>query len=375
MFDYLVVGGGFSGCVLAERLATQLDKNVLIVERRDHIGGNAYDYFDEHGILVHKYGPHILHTNSKRVWDYLSKFTDWRSYNHKVLAAVDGVLVPVPFNLNSIKMLFPPQYAVKIEKLLIDHFGYEKKIPILQMRESTSGELRRLADFVYDKIFYGYTTKQWGVKPEDLDSSVTARVPVLIGNDNRYFQDVYQGLPLNGYTAMFKKMIDDRRIRVLLNTDYKSAVEGLNFDKMIYTGPIDYFFDYVYGELPYRSLKFDFKTYQQEHLQHVGTVNYPNEHDYTRITEYKYLTGQESNVTSVTMEYAQPYLNGVNEPYYPIPRDENAALYEKYARSAAKLNGAVRFVGRLANYKYYNMDQIVARALSVFEKEICRVNG
>ncbi|HUI29498.1 MAG TPA: UDP-galactopyranose mutase [Candidatus Acidoferrales bacterium] len=373
MFDYLIVGAGYSGCVLAERLASQLGKNVLVVERRDHIAGNAYDYYDEHGILVHKYGPHIFHTNSKKVWDYLSKFTEWRPYEHKVLAAVDGLKVPVPFNLNSLYMLFPPKRAEELERLLLENFGYDKKIPILRMREAASGELCQLADYVYEKIFYGYTTKQWGLKPEELDPSVTARVPVLVGRDDRYFQDVYQGMPLKGYTSMFRRMIDDHRIHVLLNTDYKSVIEDLKFDRMIYTGPIDYFFDYVHGELPYRSLRFEMKTFQAEYYQEVAQVNYPNENDYTRTTEFKHLTGQESHLTSVAFEYPQAHLNGLNEPYYPIPREENAELYNKYIDGAGRLNGTVYFVGRLADYKYYNMDQIVARALAVFEKEICGI--
>jgi len=370
-FDYLIVGAGYSGCILAERIATQLEKRVLLVERRNHIAGNAYDYYDENGILVHKYGPHIFHTNSKKVWDYLSRFTEWRLYYHKVLAVVDGKKIPVPFNLNSLKMIFPERYAEKLEQLLIEKYGYGVKIPILKFLEDAEGELKVLAEFIYEKIYYGYTLKQWNLKPEELDPGVTARVPgIFISKDDRYFQDKYQGIPKLGYTKMFEKMINHPNIHILLNTDYKDIIDFIKFDKLIFTGPIDYFFDYVYGELPYRSLRFKFERYDVEFFQEVAQVNYPNDYDYTRITEFKHLTGQVSSYTVVAYEYPEAYEIGANEPYYPIPREENLEVYRKYANEAKKLNGVVHFVGRLADYKYYNMDQIVARALSVFENEI-----
>lgn len=367
MFDYLIVGAGFSGCVLAERLASQLDKKILIVERRGHIAGNAYDYCDDHGILVHKYGPHIFHTNSRKVWDYLSQFTEWRLYEHKVLASVDGVKVPVPFNLNSLYMLFPPKHAEKLERLLLENFGYGKKIPILQMREVSSEELRQLVDYVYEKIFYGYTTKQWGFKPEELDPSVTARVPVLIGRDDRYFHDIYQAMPRHGYTEMFKRILDSPNIEVQLNTNYRNILDSVRFDRMIFTGPIDEFFDFIYGELPYRSLRFEVRYHDEALLQEVGTVNYPNKHAFTRITEFKHLTGQDCPGTVTAAEYPENYLKAINIPYYPIPRDENERVYQKYRAEAAKRGGTVLFLGRLAEYKYYNMDQVVARALRAFE--------
>ena len=373
-FDFLIVGAGYSGCVLAERIATRLDKTVLIVEKRNHIGGNAYDYHDESGVLVHKYGPHIFHTNSQKVWNYLGEFTEWRPYEHKVLAAIDGMKVPVPFNLNSLYLLFPPKRAENLENILLSTFGYGKKVPILQMKETASGELLQLAQYIYEKVFYGYTTKQWGLKPEELDPSVTARVAVFISRDDRYFQDTFQAIPKDGYTSMFEKMISDHRIHVMLNTDYKSIVADVKFDKMIYTGPIDYFFDYAHGELPYRSLRFEMKTFSMERFQEVGQVNYPNENDYTRTTEFKHLTGQESRVTSVAFEYPLAHLNGINEPYYAIPKEENAELYSKYLNEANRISGTTYFVGRLADYRNYNMDQIVARALTVFENEICGIN-
>ena len=373
--DWLIVGAGFSGCVLAERIATQLGQKVLIVERRDHIGGNAYDYYDEHGILVHKYGPHIFHTNSKKVWDYLSQFTEWRPYYHRVLAVVDGKKVPIPFNLNSLYALFPPRHAEKLEELLIKHYGFGVKIPILKLRENVEGELRFLADYIYEKVFYGYTLKQWGLKPEELDPSVTGRVPVYISRDDRYFQDRYQAMPKHGYTALFQRMLSNPNIKVLLNTDYREIAGEVRFNRMIYTGPIDEFFDYMHGPLPYRSLRFKLVTLVEEWHQEGGTVNYPNEYDFTRITEQKHLTGQRLPWTTLVMEYPEQYEPGRNEPYYPIPREENRERYALYEKEARKLMGSVLFAGRLADYKYYNMDQAAARALKLFEEYVVKGKG
>ncbi|MCS7194988.1 MAG: UDP-galactopyranose mutase, partial [Meiothermus sp.] len=291
--DWLVVGAGFTGAVLAERIASQLDQKVLVVDRRDHIGGNAYDYYDEHGVLVHKYGPHIFHTNSRKVWNYLSQFTEWRPYYHRVLASVEGRLVPVPFNLNSLYALFPPRYAERLEEKLIYTYGFGVKIPILKMREAEDSDLRFLADYIYKNIFYGYTLKQWELKPEELDPSVTGRVPVYISRDDRYFQDTYQAMPKHGYTTMFANILRHKNIKVLLNTDYREVVEDIKYARMVYTGPIDAFFDYMHGKLPYRSLRFDFMYEEIEQFQPVGQVNYPNEHSFTRLTEFKHLTGQK----------------------------------------------------------------------------------
>ncbi|GAB1429281.1 UDP-galactopyranose mutase [Ignavibacteria bacterium] len=371
MFDYLITGAGFAGCVLAERIATQLDKRVLIVEKRNHIGGNAYDYYDENGILIHKYGPHIFHTNARRLWDYIGNFTRWEMYQHNVAASIEGKEIPLPFNLNSISKLFPQRFAEKLEDLLIGQYGYGAKIPILTLQNQTSGDLKFLADFIYKNVFYGYTAKQWGVEPDQIDASVTARVPVFVSRDNRYFQDEWQGIPSGGYTRMFERMINHRNIQILLNADYRSVLELIPFNKIIYTGPIDAYFDYMHGELPYRSLRFELETAEAEYVLPCGTVNYPNDYALTRRTEFKRLTGQKHAKTTIAAEYPEPYRRGENEPYYPIPQPKNAELYRKYELEAEKIAGSTHFVGRLANYRYYNMDQVIAKALTVFEKDIC----
>lgn len=367
--DYLIIGAGFTGAVLAERIAKELDKRVLVVDRRRHIGGNAYDYYDEHGVLVHKYGPHIFHTNSKKVWDYLSQFTEWRPYYHRVRAVVEGVEVPVPFNLNSIRLLFPPRLAERLEEKLVQAFGYGARVPILRLREVEDAELRFLADYVYKYVFEGYTLKQWGLRPEELDPSVTGRVPVLVSRDDRYFQDMYQAMPKHGYTALFQRMLSHPNIKVLLGADWKEIESGVKFDRLIFTGPIDEFFGYIHGRLPYRSLRFAFLHYAMPQYQSVGQMNYPNEQSFTRITEFKHLTGQEHPGTTVAVEYPENYVPIQNEPYYPIPCEENRERYALYAKEAAKLE-TVLFVGRLADYRYYNMDQVVARALKLFEEVI-----
>jgi UDP-galactopyranose mutase len=369
--DWLIVGAGFTGSVLAERIASQLGQKVLIVEQRAHIAGNAYDYYDEQGILVHQYGPHIFHTNAKYVWDFLAQFTQWRSYYHKVLAVINGKPVPVPFNLNSLYALFPPSYADKLAQQLIEQYGFNVKVPILKIRESAKGkDLTFLADYIYDNVFHGYTVKQWDLKPEELAPSVTARVPIYISRDDRYFQDEFQGLPKFGYTALFQRLLNHPNIKLLLNTPYQEVIEDIQYNKLIFTGPIDEFFEHVHGELPYRSLSFKSFYTEQEYKQPVGTINYPNEYNYTRTTEFKHLTGQRAYGSSYIEEYPQPHRRGENIPYYPIPKEEYRIQYQKYEAEAEKLKGQVFFAGRLANYKYYNMDQAVARALSVFEKEI-----
>ncbi|MBP1991409.1 UDP-galactopyranose mutase [Paenibacillus eucommiae] len=365
--DWLIVGAGFTGATLAERIASQLGQKVLLVDRRDHIGGNSYDCYNEEGILIHKYGSHTFHTNSSMVWNYLSRFTEWRHYFHNVLAVVDGKKIPVPFNLNSIYALFPKKYAEKLEELLIQHYGYGVKVPILKLRESASGDLSFLADYIYKKVFYHYTLKHWELNPEELDPSVTARVPVYISRDNRYFQDTYQGIPKHSYATLFSRMLNHPNIRVLLNTDYKEIIGDIKFKRMIYTGPIDAFFDYKHGTLPYRSLRFDFDTLNQEYFQEAGTINYTNEYEFTRILETKHLTGQISPKTTITYVYPQQY-NQQSEPYYPVPRAENRQLYNLYAKEAEQIKDKVLFAGRLADYKYYNMDQAVARALTLFKE-------
>ncbi len=370
--DWLIVGAGFTGAVLAERIASQLNQKVLLVEKRNHIAGNAYDYYDEHGVLIHQYGPHIFHTNAKHVWQYLSQFTEWRNYYHQVLGVIDGKLAPIPFNLNSLYALFPPRYADKLADQLLAQYGFNVKVPILKIRESAAGEdLKFLADYIYKNVFHNYTLKQWNLTPEELSPMVTSRVPIYISRDDRYFQDTYQGMPKLGYTALFQKMLNHPNIHVLLNTDYREIEPVVQYKQMIYTGELDAFFNCMHGELPYRSLEFKFTHTKENNMQTVGTVNYPNEYEFTRITEFKQLTGQRIDGSTYVEEYPQPYIRGVNVPYYPIPKDEYKELYRKYVEETKKLQGKVIFAGRLADYQYYNMDQATARALSIFKKTIC----
>lgn len=371
--DWLIIGAGFTGATLAERIASQLNQKVLLVDRRDHIGGNSYDCYNEHGILIHKYGSHTFHTNSPMVWNYLSKFTEWRTYFHQVLMVVDGKKIPVPFNLNSIYELFPPRYAEKLEELLIQHFGYGVKVPILKLRETASGDLSFLAEYVYKKVYYEYTLKHWQLNPEELDRSVTARVPVYISRDNRYFQDTYQGTPKHGYAVLFSRMLRHPSIKLLLNTDYREVMGSIKFKRMVYTGPIDEFFQYKHGTLPYRSLRFQFETMNKEYYQEVGTINYPHEYDFTRVLEQKHLTGQISSNTTISFVFPESYDPQKNEPYYPIPREDNRKRYGLYLQEAEQIKDKVLFAGRLADYKYYNMDQAVARALTIF-KDIAEKN-
>ncbi|RQP09550.1 MAG: UDP-galactopyranose mutase [Chryseobacterium sp.] len=358
MFDYLIVGCGFAGAVLAERLANS-GKRVLIVEKRDHIAGNAYDHYNEDGILVHKYGPHIFHTNSKEVFNYLSRFTEWRSYRHRVLASVDGQLVPIPINATTINKL----YGLNLSSDEVCGFlanRAEKRSPVLTSEDVVVNAVGRE---LYEKFFRGYTRKQWELDPSELDASVTARVPTRSNFDDRYFTDTYQAMPLHGYTEMFRKMLSHPNISVMLKTDYRDIVEIIPHGKLVFTGPIDSYFDYCYGKLPYRSIDFKFETLNRENFQETGTVNYPNDNLYTRITEFKYLTGQEHSKTSIVYEY--PTAEG--DPYYPIPRRENQELYNRYKKLAETLDD-VYFTGRLGTYKYYNMDQVVAQSLALFKK-------
>jgi UDP-galactopyranose mutase len=357
MFDYLIVGAGFAGSVLAERLAFDANKRVLICDIRPHIGGNAYDFYNDDGILVHKYGPHIFHTNSKDVFDYLSHFTAWRPYQHRVKACVDGMLVPMPINLDTINML----YGLNLNAMEVEGFLETLAEPREQLRTSEDVVISKVGRDLYRKFFQGYTRKQWGLDPSELDASVTARVPTRTNRDDRYFTDTYQAMPLHGYTRMFERMLDHPNIKVMLNTDYREIIEFIPFREMIYTGPIDTFFDYQFGKLPYRSLDFVHETHDREVYQEAPVVNYPNDYAYTRITEFKYLTGQEHAKTAIVYEYPQ----AEGDPYYPVPRPENAALYTRYKELADATPG-VYFVGRLATYKYYNMDQVVAQALKTY---------
>ena len=362
--DWIVVGAGFTGATFAERMASA-GKRVRIVERRPHIGGNAFDDRNERGILVHRYGPHIFHTNSAVVWAYLSNFTEWRPYEHRVLGLIAGKLVPIPFNLDSLAALFPADAATKIEKTLVGQVGFGKKVPILKLRESDNADIRDFADYVYRNVFEGYTIKQWQLRPEELSPSVTARVPVSISHDDRYFQDTYQAMPLHGYTAMFRRMLDHPNIEIVLDHDWKHAASGSDRARILFTGAIDEFLDYRFGPLAYRSLRFEEHTLEEVQHQPVGTVNYPNDFLYTRITEQKIITGQQAPVTTLITEYPQPHEPGRTIAYYPIPRDENQLLYAKYAEAAQAEFPHVCFAGRLADYQYYNMDQACARALKL----------
>ncbi|WP_242920003.1 UDP-galactopyranose mutase [Pontibacter liquoris] len=359
MFDYLIVGAGFAGSVIAERLATQLNKKVLIIDKRPHIAGNAFDHYNEEGILVHKYGPHIFHTNSRDVFDYLSHFTAWRPYEHRVLASVDGQLVPMPINLDTINKL----YGLNLTSFDVDNFfkSVAEEVPTVQTSEDVV--VSKVGRELYEKFFRNYTRKQWGMDPSELDKSVTSRVPVRTNRDDRYFTDTYQAMPLHGYTSMFEKMLDHPNIKIMLNTDYHEIMDMVPFREMIFTGPVDEFFDYKYGKLPYRSLEFRHETLEKEVHLPTAVVNFPNEHAYTRVTEFKYLTGQQHHKTSVVYEYPQ----AEGDPYYPVPKPENALIYNKYKKLAEETPG-VHFAGRLATYKYYNMDQVVAQALTLFKK-------
>jgi UDP-galactopyranose mutase len=361
-YDVMVVGAGFAGSVMAERLATQLGKRVLVVDRRPHFGGNAYDRRDAAGLLIHQYGPHIFHTNSADIFDYLSQFTDWRPYEHRVLAKVDGMLVPIPINRTTINALYGLDLTTDAEA---ERFLASRAEPVAVIETSEDVVISAVGRELYEKFFRGYTRKQWGLDPSELDKSVTSRVPTRTNTDDRYFGDRFQAMPAEGYTKMFKRMLDHPNIDLLLGVDYAEVRGAYAHDHLVFTGPIDEYFDYRFGKLPYRSLRFEHETLDQEWSQPVAVVNYPDpDVPYTRITEYKHLTGQQHPQTSITREY--PQADG--DPYYPIPRPENQELFKRY-EALAKSERGVTFVGRLATYRYYNMDQIVGQALATFRRE------
>ena len=358
-FDYLIVGAGFAGSVLAERLARGSGAKVLIIDRRPHVAGNAYDHHNQDGVLVHKYGPHIFHTNSKEVFSYLSQFTRWRPYEHRVLASVDGQLLPIPINLDTVNRL----YGTNLNSFELSNFFESAAEPVEQIRTSEDVVISKIGRDLYEKFFRNYTRKQWDLDPSELDASVTSRVPIRLNRDDRYFTDVYQSMPLYGYTQMFWNILDHPNIKVMLNTDYRDIIGFIPYREMIYTGPIDEYFDYRFGKLPYRSLQFSFETLDESIHQPVAVINYPNEHPYTRSTEFKHLTGQDHPKTTLVYEY--PCSEG--DPYYPIPRQENGEIYKKY-KQLAESASHVYFAGRLATYKYYNMDQVAAQALTLYSK-------
>ena len=377
MFDSVIIGAGVAGCVAARDLA-ESGRKVLVLEQRDHIGGNCSDEKDEHGILIHKYGPHIFHTKEQKAYDYLSRFTDWYAFGHEVVANVHGKLIPVPFNLNTLHMVYEQEKADALEKKLIDAFGLESRVPILKLREHEDPEIREIADYVYENIFLHYTMKQWGQTPEQIDPAVTGRVPVLISHDNRYFQEPWQGMPLHGYTLMFEKMLDHENITVEIGVDARSRVtfsegsvslDGQAFTgDVIYTGPLDELFDCRFGRLPYRSLRFDFEYYDKPDYQGHSVVNYTVSEDFTRITEFKYLTGQKAEGTTIVKEYPFAYTGAAGEiPYYSIANEANQKLYEQY-RGLVEHIPNVWLLGRLAEYKYYNIDAMVLKALELTDK-------
>lgn len=359
MFDYLIVGAGFAGSVLAERLASQAGKRVLIVEKRNHIGGNAYDCYDDAGLLIHKYGPHIFHTNSAEVFQYLSQFTPWRPYQHRVRARVDGQLVPIPINLDTVNTL----YGTSFTSFELEAFFASVAEKRAEIRTSEDVVISKVGRELYEKFFRQYTRKQWGMDPSELDASVTARVPTRTNRDDRYFADKFQAMPLHGFTRMFERMLAHPNIQVLLNCDWRDVKDVIPHGQIIYTGPVDEFFDFRFGKLPYRSLEFRWETLDQAWAQPVAVVNYTVDEAYTRITEMKHLTGQVHPKTSLVYEY--PRAEG--DPYYPVPQPANAERYKQY-QALADATPGVHFVGRLATYKYYNMDQVVAQALAVFDR-------
>jgi UDP-galactopyranose mutase len=381
MFDYIIIGAGYAGSVSAERIANVLNKNVLIIEKRRHIGGNCYDYRTEDGTIIHKYGPHIFHTDCKEVSDYLSNFTDWQSYNHRVLAFIDGKKVPIPFNLNTLYDVFTKSIAEKLEAKLLDKYCYNAKVPILDLLKEKDQELKALANYIYEKVFKNYTAKQWGLNVQEIDPQVIARVPIYISRDNRYFSDKYQAMPKGGYSKIFDRMLNHPNIKVLLNTDYKELI-NIDYEnkkvyfmknefkgKIIFTGMVDELFGFKYGFLSYRSLDMKFETIEQEYFQEAAVINYPNNYDFLRITEFKHIHPVFSKKTTILKEYPKAYQRDKDIPCYPLFTKENMELYNKYKEKANKIDKLI-LVGRLAEYRYYDMDDVIKKALEVFEERV-----
>ena len=363
-YDVLVVGAGLTGAVIAERLAAERGLRVLVVDRRDHIGGNVFDEHDAHGIRVHRYGPHLFHTNAERVWRYLSRFTAWHPYEHRVLGALgDGTSIPLPVNLSALRILRPGPAGERLEHTLLAGYGEGAHVPILRLLEATDADVRGFAEEVYRRVFLGYTVKHWGLRPEELGPSVTGRVPVRLSHDDRYFQDRHQAIPLHGYTAMMQRILAHPGIDVETGTAY-ADVPPATYGRLVYTGPLDAFFGYAYGALPYRSLRFAFEHYAGALRQPVAQINHPDAPGYTRVTEYRHITGLPGTGTTLSREFPEAHVPGENEPYYPVPTDAARRLYHRYAALARSESPGVLFAGRLADYKYYNMDQAVARALA-----------
>lgn len=365
--DILIVGAGFCGATLAERLASKLNKKVIIIDRRQHLGGNAYDHLDEKGVLVHEYGPHIFHTASEKVFHYLSQFTQWRPYEHKVLSYVLGKFLPFPINRKTLNLLYQLNLSSEND---VELYLQSKRMAIPNPSNAEEKVLSEVGQHLYELFFKDYTRKQWGIDPKELSPTVTGRIPVRLNEDCRYFTDAYQYLPLDGYTSLFQKLLRHPKITVLRGKTYEELSSDIQFDHLIYTGSIDEYFGYCYGRLPYRSMHFEFKHYQKLRMQETATINYPDLRPYTRVTEFKQMTGQNCKGTTLCYEYPKQ-ADDVMERYYPIPTRENEELYRKYVKKAKKLSH-VTFCGRLGDYKYYNMDHAVMRAFNVFEQKFCR---
>ncbi|MBR6098462.1 UDP-galactopyranose mutase [bacterium] len=364
----IIVGAGLTGAVLANLIAIVLKEKVLIIDKRDTIAGNIYDEKDSQtGIIVHKYGPHIFHTNNEKVWAFLSKYTEWYDFSFMPNAYINGKFVNIPFNINTIYQLFPSEKAQKLEEKLIREYGYDASIPLLEMLKNPDNDISFISNYIYEYMFKNYTIKQWGFDPKEIDKSITARVPIRISKDNRYFTDKYQGIPLNGYTKMVENILNHPNITIKLNTDFK-FVSG-HYDRIFYTGSIDEYFDYKYGELPYRSLEFDVREIDKEYYQKSAMTNYPNDYDFTRIVEHKHFLNTKSDKTIITMEYPKQFVLNKNERFYPIAKPENQELYDKYMKEANKIKG-LYFIGRLGAYKYLNMDQAVENVFEFFENRI-----
>lgn len=374
---YLIIGAGLSGCVIAQKLAENADHKIFMIEKNRHIGGACYDYYDKNGVLVQKYGPHIFNTAQKEIWEYVNQFSRYHPYFHRVTGYVDGILVPIPFNLISIQKLFPERMAQQMCQKLIDIYGYNQKVPILKLREQSDTQMQFLADFIYEKVFLHYTMKQWGKRPEEIGPKAMARIPVFISSDDRYFQNPYQGMPKYGYTQMFMQMTAAKNISLILGMDYKDIVtfdqnekkilvNGTVFEgKVIFTACLDELFSFCCGSLPYRSLKFQLETHDMESFQANATINYPNNYEYTRITEFKKLTGQKHPKTVILKEVPCPYVKNTGlEPLYPVPVEQNETLYQSYLNLARQFP-QLTLAGRLADYKYYTMSETIANALQI----------
>ena len=379
--NYIIVGAGLTGSVFAERLARNGNNKILIMDRKKHIGGTCYDFYDEAGILVHKYGPHIFNTASKTIWDYVNSFSPFLEYFHRVLGYVDGKLVPIPFNLESIERSFPSDLAGRMISKLLEKYGYNTKVPILEIQKQKDPDLQMIADYVYEKVFYHYTLKQWGMKPDEVGGKAMARIPVFISRDDRYFQNAYQGIPSYGYSYMIEKMLCAPNISIGLGMDYKNHIRlepktkrilfnGAPFEgQVIFTACLDGLFDYEYGKLPYRSLRFEFETLDKADFQPVATVNYPCNYSFTRITEFKKLTMQEHKKTTIMREYSTAYDPDHPEidPLYPIPKQDNEEQYLKYRNKAYQYPQLI-IAGRLADYRYFTMAETIENALSKVNK-------